>query len=65
MTSTASPVLFMDFLQQQRSDGNSWMYQQTVQREWGINPFTMIPRNQYDGVLFIDTVKSPSYLPFQ
>lgn len=65
MANTGAPLLFMDFLHQQRVDGNSWMFVSTTQREWGTNPFTMVPRNQYDGVLFIDTVKSPSYLSFQ
>jgi erythromycin esterase len=51
----------MDFLHQRRGDGNSWMFQSTLQREWGVNSFRMIPRDQYDGVLFIDTVKAPSY----
>jgi erythromycin esterase len=63
MASTGTPILFMDFLRQSRSAGNSWMFQSTVQRDWGTSSFTMIPRNQYDGVLFIGTVKSPSYLP--
>lgn len=61
MANSGSPTLFMDFLHQSRGDGNSWMFQSTLQREWGVNSFFMIPRNQYDGVLFIDTVKAPSY----
>lgn len=64
MARSGAPILFMDFLHQARGDGNSWMFQSTLQREWGTNSFTMVPRNQYDGVLFIDTVKSPSYLAF-
>ena len=62
MANSGSPTLFMDFLHQSRSDGNSWMFQSTVQREWGTNAFRMIPRDQYDGVLFIDSVKSPAYI---
>ncbi len=57
MANTGSPLLFMDFLHHQRVDGNSWMFEPTTQRDWGINPFTMVPRNQYDGVLFIDSVQ--------
>jgi hypothetical protein len=38
------------------------MFQSTTQREWGVNAFGMVPRNQYDGVLFIDLVKSPAYV---
>ena len=63
MTNTGAPVLFMDFLKQEPVTGNNWMFESTSQREWGQNPpFRMIPRNQYDGVLFIETVKSPSYI---
>ncbi len=62
MANSGSPLLFMDFLHQQRSDGNSWMFQQTSQRDWGVTAFRMIPRDQYDGVLFIDVVKSPAYV---
>ncbi len=62
MANIGSPLLFMDFLHHQRVDGNSWMFASTTQREWGVNSFTMVPRDQYDGVLFIDSVKAPSYL---
>jgi erythromycin esterase len=64
MNSTGAPVLFMDFLFQQRHEGNSWMFNSTLQREWGVNAFRMVPRNQYDGVFFIESVKAPSYLVF-
>jgi erythromycin esterase len=65
MANSGSQALFMDFLHQQRSDGNGWMFAPTLQREWGVNAFLMVPRDQYDGVLFIDSVRAPSYLPFQ
>jgi erythromycin esterase len=65
MANSGSPALFMDFLHQQRSEGNSWMFEPTLQREWGVNGFRMVPRDQYDGVLFIDSVRAPSYLTFQ
>jgi erythromycin esterase len=64
MANSGSPNLFMDFLHQQRNAGNSWMFESTLQREWGVNAFRMIPRDQYDGVLFIDAVRAPSYLVF-
>ena len=63
MTSVGAPVLFMDFLKQERVAGNDWMFESTWQREWGQNPpFRLIPRNQYDGVLFIESVRAPSYI---
>ena len=47
MANAGSPTLFIDFLHQQRNDGNRWMFESTLQREWGVNAFLMIPRNQY------------------
>ena len=64
MANAGPAALFMDFLHQSASDGNRWMFQPTFQRDWGTNGFTMVPREQYDGVLFIDSVKSPAYLSF-
>ena len=62
MANSGSPNLFMDFLHQSQSAGNNWMFQSTLQREWGTNAFRMVPRDQYDGVLFIDSVQSPAYI---
>lgn len=63
MANAGSPLLFMDFLHHPRVAGNSWVFEPTTQRDWGTNPFSMVPRDQYDGVLFIDRVKAPSYIP--
>ena len=63
LTGAGSPALFVDFLHQAPVDGTSWMFQPTWQREWGTIPFTMVPREQYDGVLFVDRVRAPSYRP--
>jgi hypothetical protein len=35
-----------------------------VTRDWGIEPLTLVPREQYDGVLPIDRVSAPNYLRF-
>jgi erythromycin esterase len=64
LANTGSPALFIDFLHQQRTNDTSWMFQSTVQRDWGVNAFSMIPRNQYDGILFINEVQAPSYVRF-
>jgi erythromycin esterase len=62
LAGAGASALFVDFLHQQRVEGNAWMFQPTWQREWGTIPFTMVPREQYDGVLFVDRVRAPSYL---
>jgi erythromycin esterase len=57
-------ALFVDFLHQTRESGNEWIFDNVYTREWGIYPLLMSPRQQYDGVLFIDMVTAPSYLVF-
>jgi erythromycin esterase len=62
LASVGPSALFIDFLHATRTDGNAWIFERTLQREWGTNPFEMVPRDQYDGVILIDVVSSPSYL---
>lgn len=57
-------TLFIDMLGAKPEPGNEWMFTTVGAREWGLTGVPMIPRDQYDGILFIDTVKVPSYLPF-
>lgn len=57
-------ALFVDFLHQTQESGNAWMFQPVVTREWGVNALTLTPREQYDGVLFIDRVGAPNYVRF-
>jgi erythromycin esterase len=65
MNGAGSRTLFMDFLHQGQVEGNGWMFQPTFQRDWGTVLFQMVPRDQYDGVVFVDDVHAPSYLTFQ
>jgi erythromycin esterase len=62
MANAGPSALFVDFLHQTSEPGNAWMFEPIVAREWGTLPLLLIPRDQYDGVLFIDRVTSPSYL---
>lgn len=64
LASAAPGALFVDFLHQTPEPGNSWMFQPVVTREWGLYPLALVPREQYDGVLLIDSVSSPNYLRF-
>jgi len=54
--------LFVDMLNEQLNTGNSWMFECIYARSWGKGNFMMILRDQYDGILFIDTVNPPSYI---
>jgi erythromycin esterase len=54
--------LFVDFLHQTGQPGTEWFFDRIVTREWGVNNVPMVPREQYDGVLFIDAVTPPKYV---
>jgi erythromycin esterase len=54
--------LFVDFLRQTREEGNAWFFDRILTREWGTSNVSMVPRDQYDGVLFIDMVSPPKYV---
>jgi erythromycin esterase len=58
------PALFIDFLNQAVERGSDWIFTAVSAREWGLYPLVLTPRDQYDGVLFIDQVKPPQYLIF-
>ncbi len=64
MAGAGPSALFVDFLHQTPQPGNEWMFQPVATREWGLSSLSLVPRDQYDGVLFIDRVVSPSYLGF-
>jgi erythromycin esterase len=56
---------FIDLSQQTRNEGNSWMFDrmyQTYLHSTGPYEINYIPRNQYDGILFIDTVTRPEFV---
>jgi|CXWL01.1.fsa_nt_gi erythromycin esterase len=62
LSAIGPPVLFVDFLHQTRQAGNEWFFDRIIAREWGTANVRMVPRNQYDGVLFIDSVNPPTYV---
>jgi erythromycin esterase len=53
---------FADMLGQERNDGNSWMFERIIAKTWGVNNVGLVPRDQYDAILFVDTVSPPDYL---
>jgi erythromycin esterase len=61
MYQTRKMWTFVDMLGQSRSAGTSWMFDPIPIKEWGKNDYRFIPRNQFDGILFIDTVNPPQY----
>jgi erythromycin esterase len=56
---------FIDFSQQLKEKGNSWIFQPVSQTYIHRNgPFDIqyIPKDQYDAILFIDTISEPEYV---
>jgi erythromycin esterase len=57
-------MIFLDFTASStRTTGNSWMFDRITAKDWGYDELYMNIREQYDGVLFIDTVNPPKYVP--
>jgi len=52
---------YVDMANEQRDSGNSWMFESICSKSWGTTDLQMILKDQYDGVLFIDTVNPPQY----
>ena len=52
---------FVDLSQAKSEPGTAWMRQSLNAREWGTNPMKIVPREEYDGLLFIDTTWPPDY----
>jgi erythromycin esterase len=53
---------FIDMLHQQPEEGNAWMFEYKEAKSWGVSRLSMIPIDQYDAILFVDTVHPPDYL---
>jgi erythromycin esterase len=53
---------FVDLKHQKISKGNEWMVSEIPTKPWGIQDLNMVPKDQYDAILFIDSVSPPDYL---
>jgi erythromycin esterase len=59
---------FVDLLNQPHAAGTRWMYEPMLSRDAAISgpqamlPVLIVPREQYDGLLFIDRVSAPRFL---
>lgn len=69
LLSDAGPSqLFVDLLNQPRTEGTRWMYEPMLSRDASISgpqamlPVLIVPRDQYDGLLYIDRVSAPRFL---
>lgn len=55
---------FVDLSRATPGPGTGWMFGETTAKAWGRTPQPVVPRDEYDGILFIDTTWPPHYLPF-
>jgi len=60
-SSLGQQLAFADLLGAQRSEGTAWMFEPIVAREWGVNQMRIVPRDQFDAILFVDRVQPPHY----
>lgn len=50
------PARFIDLKHQKWNEATAWMYSPRTAKAWGVLEETMIPRDQYDGILFIQNL---------
>lgn len=62
LSKTNYPNLFVDLSQAKKREETSWMYTKRGILDWGAWQEQLIPKDQYDGILFIDQVSMPHYL---
>jgi erythromycin esterase len=53
---------FVDLSRAPREPGSGWMTHPLVAKEWGTSAVNMVPRAEYDGLLFVDRTWPPAYL---
>lgn len=62
LSSTNKPYTFIDLRNRQNERGNSWMFEPRLSYSWGMIQESLVPRDQYDGILLIDQVDKPTYI---
>jgi erythromycin esterase len=67
LSTAPSAPLFVDLRHQERNDGNQWMFETVMTREpepigTAVLSIPIVPREQYDGILFFDTISAPRFL---
>jgi len=62
ISSANQPYTFIDLRNRQNERGNSWMFEPRLSYSWGVIQESLVPRDQYDGILLIDKVNKPTYV---
>ena len=53
---------FVDLSRAERQPGTEWMFRPITAREWGLRPQTLVARDEYDAILFVDRTWPPGYV---
>lgn len=53
--------LFLDLSRQKRSAATAWIFEPRLTLDWGRDEERLTLRDQYDAIVFIDTVNPPNY----
>lgn len=56
-----TPFLFVDFFKDDPARAAGWMEKEIPTRTWGAIQINLVPADQYDAVLFIRTVRPPTF----
>jgi erythromycin esterase len=51
----------LDLLGQDQSSAPEWFFTAVPARSWGRYTTTLVPREQYDGLLYFEEVRAPTY----
>ncbi|WP_235440149.1 erythromycin esterase family protein [Paenibacillus sp. DMB20] len=62
ISAAGSPYTFIDLRYRNNERGNSWMFEPRYSYSWGMIPESLVPRDQYDGILLLDDVNPPQYI---
>lgn len=60
--STEHKICIVNLMHSKIVSGNNWMVSEIPTKTWGLENLAMKPANQYDAILFIDSVSPPDYL---
>ncbi|RAL26874.1 erythromycin esterase family protein [Thermoflavimicrobium daqui] len=64
LSKSGHPNVFVD-LKQKNKKWTSWMFTKRQALDWGMWDEKLVPYEQYDGILFINEVHMPKYIPYQ
>ncbi|SEM80457.1 erythromycin esterase family protein [Lihuaxuella thermophila] len=64
LSKSGNPNIFVDLLHTKNKKATSWMFTGRQVLDWGLWDERIVPREQYDGILFIDEVHLPQYVEY-